>query len=135
MSKSSSTEQDEYVSISEFEAWLQGVEDMQDDDWIPSDKQWKKIRSKINKLCKSANMSNVKSEPGGKYSNSINAPEATNSGALDVPHQGIQQSSLLINDVPPEQHSPTRFNPIMDDNALVETPDLEASALYKSTFE
>lgn len=36
--------------LKEFKSWLEGVEDMQDDDWTPSDIQWKKIRKKIDEL-------------------------------------------------------------------------------------
>ena len=40
--------EDKQITISEFLMWLQGVEEMQeDDDWIPSLKQWKRIREKI----------------------------------------------------------------------------------------
>lgn len=38
------------LSVSEFRSWLEGVEDMQGDDWSPSLEQWKKIRSKIELL-------------------------------------------------------------------------------------
>lgn len=35
------------ISLAEFKAWLEGVEDLQDDDWSPSKVQWEKIRQKI----------------------------------------------------------------------------------------
>jgi hypothetical protein len=38
------------LSVLEFKAWLEGVEDMQGATWIPSKEQWKKIRSKIQLL-------------------------------------------------------------------------------------
>lgn len=38
------------ITVSEFKAWLAGVEDMQGANWIPSKEQWKKIRNKINIL-------------------------------------------------------------------------------------
>lgn len=41
---------DENISLSDFRSWLQGVEDMQADDWVPNSIQWKKIRQKINQI-------------------------------------------------------------------------------------
>jgi hypothetical protein len=38
------------LTVTDFRSWLEGVEDMQGDDWSPSLEQWKKIRSKIELL-------------------------------------------------------------------------------------
>lgn len=38
------------ISLAEFKAWLEGVEDLQDDDWSPSKVQWEKIRQKIENI-------------------------------------------------------------------------------------
>jgi len=35
------------ISLLEFRAWLQGIEEMQDDTWAPNTEQWKKIKAKI----------------------------------------------------------------------------------------
>ena len=35
------------ISIKEFKMWLEGVEEMQADDWTPDNRQWKRIRDKI----------------------------------------------------------------------------------------
>jgi hypothetical protein len=45
-----SEQKEDTISLKDFKSWLQGVEDMQEDDWIPNAVQWKKIRSKINLL-------------------------------------------------------------------------------------
>ncbi len=34
--------------LKEFKAWLQGVEELQPDDWCPNVEQWQLIRDKIN---------------------------------------------------------------------------------------
>lgn len=39
--------EEQTIDVTTFRAWLQGVEDMQDDGWVPSPAQWKKIRAKI----------------------------------------------------------------------------------------
>jgi len=35
-------------TLKEFKAWLEGVEELQDDDWSPKYEQWVLIRDKIN---------------------------------------------------------------------------------------
>ena len=35
------------VTLAEFHAWLEGVEEMHADDWCPDANQWKVIRNKI----------------------------------------------------------------------------------------
>ncbi|KKN24909.1 hypothetical protein LCGC14_0890270 [marine sediment metagenome] len=37
-------------TVGQFKAWVEGVEEMQKDDWHPSKDQWKKIRAKIDEL-------------------------------------------------------------------------------------
>ena len=37
-------------TYSEFMAWLEGVESMQPEDWVPNAEQWKLIREMIGKL-------------------------------------------------------------------------------------
>jgi hypothetical protein len=38
------------VTLSEFRAWLEGVEELQSVDWCPTSDQWKLIRSKIDSI-------------------------------------------------------------------------------------
>lgn len=40
----------EQISAREFRIWLEGVEEMQDDEWVPSSTQWKRIREKIDTI-------------------------------------------------------------------------------------
>ena len=35
------------ITLEKFKAWLEGVEEMQDDGWVPTVVQWTKIREKI----------------------------------------------------------------------------------------
>lgn len=37
----------EEITLDKFKAWLEGVEEMQDDNWFPTAVQWNKIREKI----------------------------------------------------------------------------------------
>lgn len=38
------------VTLNEFKAWLEGVEELQDATWTPSATQWKLIRAKIDNI-------------------------------------------------------------------------------------
>lgn len=38
------------ISVSEFKSWISGIEDMQEDDWVPNKSQWDKIKAKIELL-------------------------------------------------------------------------------------
>lgn len=38
------------ITVREFRMWLQGVEEMQDEGWVPSNAQWAKIRQKIDSI-------------------------------------------------------------------------------------
>jgi hypothetical protein len=38
------------ISIKEFQMWLDGVEEMQEADWTPDARQWKRIRAKIDTI-------------------------------------------------------------------------------------
>lgn len=38
------------ISVKEFRMWLQGVEEMQADNWVPNSQQWKRIRAKIDQI-------------------------------------------------------------------------------------
>ena len=35
------------ITLNEFRAWLEGIEELQPNDWSPSKEQWKLIRNKI----------------------------------------------------------------------------------------
>ena len=38
------------ITIKEFRMWLEGVEEMQEEGWVPDAKQWARIRTKINSI-------------------------------------------------------------------------------------
>lgn len=41
---------DSKLTIGEFKRWLEGVEEMQGNEWSPSPEQWKKIRAKFDQV-------------------------------------------------------------------------------------
>ena len=38
------------ITLENFRSWLEGVEEMQEEDWVPSAAQWKTIRKKIDSI-------------------------------------------------------------------------------------
>ena len=38
------------ITLKEFKMWLMGVEEMQDQAWVPNPAQWQRIREKINTI-------------------------------------------------------------------------------------
>lgn len=38
------------VTLTEFNAWLEGVEELQEKEWVPTASQWKLIRTKIRSI-------------------------------------------------------------------------------------
>lgn len=77
------------ISVSEFKSWMSGVEDMQEDDWVPNKQQWERIKSKIELLSDEA----------------IVAQQDTQQG-YETPYPVVQQQSRLGFNAPrpiPEQ--------------------------------
>lgn len=48
--KTTKTSYKKKISMLEFRAWLQGVEELQPKDWTPTAEQWKLIRNKIDTI-------------------------------------------------------------------------------------
>ena len=46
-------EENPKLSIDQFRSWLEGVEDMQEEGWVPDERQWRKIRQKIDLVIES----------------------------------------------------------------------------------
>lgn len=38
------------ITINDFRMWLEGVEEMQSEDWVPDARQWQRIREKIDSI-------------------------------------------------------------------------------------
>jgi len=48
--KTKTKKKNKKITLSEFRAWLEGVEELQLDDWSPTNDQWALIRNKINNI-------------------------------------------------------------------------------------
>jgi hypothetical protein len=126
------------ISLEKFRAWLEGVEEMQDEGWTPTPAQWLKIRAKIDLI------ENVPVQPtqqpiyrGGvqptqQPTQQMELPES----ALDIP---ISNPTAPVGPAPAAYGRPAGPVATFDgNNAIpVKTPNLEASpnGEYKSAFE
>lgn len=123
------------ISLKEFRAWLEGVEELQPKDWSPSSEQWKLIRDKI-KYINDAE-TELLSQPVREVMPTVPmrsglAPELHMDPTLPVPPPpigGIPSGDVVMS---PEakrllqnsgQMSPTK------------TPDIDSSNGYESTFK
>ncbi len=50
MAKRRATPKNREMTLTEFRAWLEGVEEMQAANWVPDQAQWKLIRSRIDNI-------------------------------------------------------------------------------------
>ena len=107
------------ISLGEFRAWLSGVEEMQDDDWAPSQSQWDTIRRKIDLI---------------DQVDEIVTPVATpivphQQQSYPVPHQPMASS---LSPAPPK---PTSLQPAGNSPGSMKTPDIDTSSGdYRSSF-
>lgn len=51
------------LTLNEFKMWLQGILEMQSDDWAPDAKQWARIRQKIEQITEPKPAPNVQAHP------------------------------------------------------------------------
>lgn len=91
------------ISLAEFKAWLEGVEDLQEDDWSPSKVQWEKIRQKIESI--DEGVVNPLSQPSQPSQQSVNyqpvtyQPPISNQSAFGQPYP-VNSGSII-------DHGPT----------------------------
>jgi hypothetical protein len=114
------------ISIREFKMWLQGVEEMQDANWIPNATQWAKIREKINTI---ADVAPEQPLPPLRLATQpavpVEAPRVPAGPAV------IAGPSSL--GVAPQQ--PTLSPALVMGNGLAKTPDIDTSGKrYESGF-
>ena len=112
--------------LTEFKAWLEGVEEMQDDDWVHNPEQWKKIRGKIESL---------EEEPPAPV---VNNPASYSPSAIpQFPPAESHFDNVVLQTAPKEQIVMNPDAPIAKEaNIPVKAPDIDTSkGDYKSAFE
>lgn len=90
------------ISLKEFRAWLDGVEDVQPDDWAPNKEQWTKIRQQIDRIDDKMDI------------------ESTDSG---VPNRNVAPPAVIMHN---QSQFPSAFNipHPMDNAVIIENPNL-----------
>ena len=123
------------ISMLEFRAWLQGVEDLQPKDWHPNLEQWKMIRSKIDQI---NTIKEVVEKQNGQTAVYAQTP------AYRIPGPYIAPAPLVHGGVPPTAVYDGPINPAipgllpgqkLNDNGAVVTPMGEVqNGSFKSAF-
>lgn len=116
------------ITLAEFRAWLEGVEELQPRGWTPDSTQWKRIRDKINSI--------EESSARGLTSGAV-APQQR----FQAPVQGAP--SMLPPPAPPVQGGVPNL-PVAPQGKLgipvgpdgkIKTPDIDTSdGKFKSSF-
>lgn len=143
------TEEKEKLSMLAFRSWLEGVEEMQGDDWTPSPEQWKKIRAKIDLLdsndtairnaVRSAlneiNRSAPMAMPQTPY---YPAPATTYPGPPPViPHSSILDDNVggkFATTMPPMPASRSPEGVVTLGNPSIKTPNIDTTHGYNTPF-
>lgn len=118
------------ISVEQFRAWLEGVEEMQPDGWTPNDEQWKRIRQKIDMIeeevvVEERIVSQQSYAPPPQQQQRPNNPPPAPAGGPPV------QSTLT-----PEPASIASPRPQPSGSGKIKTPDIDTSGgEYMSGFE
>lgn len=118
-------------TLVEFRAWLEGVEEMQGDDWVPTTEQWKRIRNKIDSIEDSIIASIPPITPVTPIPPEPRYPTI---------QQGAPESSFDSMALPQTQLAPPApmnpNTPMASGTGNVKTPDIDTSSgEYTSAFE
>lgn len=111
------------MTVKEFRVWLEGVEEMQAEDWSPDRTQWLKIRERIDSIS-----DEVKATPATPvYRNSQQAPIVPQSPPVMSAPPGL----------PPAQVDNSQVSKLLGQGGgeAIRTPDIDTSTgPYESPF-
>lgn len=111
------------ISLNEFKAWLEGVEELQPSGWAPNADQWVLIRDKI-KSIKEEPKSEHKSEPANIPEQDIQlAQPQQNSGTFIPPPPPVGGIPPAPIDMSPAAQQLLARN----ENDTIKTPDIDTS--------
>ncbi len=143
------------ISVKEFRMWIQGVEEMQAEEWVPDARQWKLIRAKIDLIDDTPPAQRAGPPMYGPRGNNMpdelaNIPGANlvfqpmNTAPPSAPGMGAaipQPSSLNAPPAPPQAprmaHTPNGLPVSMasgNPTVPVKTPDDTSGKPYNSQF-
>lgn len=93
------TEKQKEITFQHFLTWLEGVEDMQPDGWVPNEQQWKRIRSKLNTVVEQESTSTSIQIPQPYYNQLPPGPTPYYGG--NPSNSGLLNPTLVIDDTLP----------------------------------
>jgi hypothetical protein len=118
------------ITIREFRCWLQGVEEMQEPDWVPTATQWERIRAKIDSI--SEETVTVREQAPLRLA----TPGLPNVASVPItpPAQVVPAGPSSLAVPAPRPVGPA--NPLLGQgNGKVKTPDIDTSGKpYESGF-
>jgi hypothetical protein len=128
VAKKKSKKSKKVTSLVEFRAWLEGVEEMQGADWVPTQEQWTRIREKIDSIEDAPPAPAPVTEPDPVP----HVPLSPYPSAPGIP--GPSAFETVTRPAPAMNLSPDA--PIAAGQQQVKTPDIDTSkGDYKSSFE
>ena len=113
------------ITIREFRCWLQGVEEMQEEDWVPSKAQWTKIRQKIDTIQDAPSTTTLPAKEGTYPRSGVIVPVDDSAVQLQAgPVIPAGPSNLIV----PPRSAPSLLG-------QPKTPDIDTSTKqYESSF-
>lgn len=131
------------VTLSEFKAWLEGIEELQPKNWSPDKNQWKLIRNKIHSIIeverevevyKKTPQQHTVQEP--RYQNTSINQESDNVVFVEQPIAMSPEARAILNGSNlPAVGVRTNPIPIKSGNSI-KTPSIDTSnGTYNSGFE
>ena len=124
-------EEKQSITLEQFRAWLEGVEEMQEDGWAPDVRQWTKIRERIDRIVSGGGSANL------TFPNHPVIPTQPAVFNAPVPAAPSVLEQLTDKPAPAMKMSPNA--PIADDptgKRPVKAPDIDTSdGNYSSAFE
>lgn len=132
------------ITLNEFKAWLEGVEELQPEDWSPNAEQWKLIRDKINSIKeevvkqqpKQVDQQNITPQPQPQPQPAQRSAQAPSSMPLPPPPPtsgGVPSDAQI--DMSPEASKMFKPGGAGEGTARTKTPDINSEGYSTSTFE
>jgi len=114
------------ITVKEFKMWLEGVIEMQDEDWIPDARQWKKILDKIYEISENVQLSNNRSFEREEFVPRLSIDS--------YPSQPIQYAPGGLGFVAPAPQPNVALFASDNGNIPTRTPNIDTSTGYDTPF-
>ncbi len=120
------------ITLNEFKMWLSGVEEMQMNDWVPNDVQWKKIREKIDTIVDSGSVSTPQQQILHREPRVGSREQEQPVVRYDGPVQFAPSGLSNVPAAPPSNNA--LFGNADNPGSTVKTPNIDSSNGYTPAF-